>query len=339
MPQKSVMPFMFICGYAVTATAQEKSLSQSFELIADYSTVSASDGVDVAQRDDALRALATWEWQYQTASAWSAFANFKAFRGQNGEALSENWQGISNIDSGHFSALYEVYLQYQFSSDSRLKCGQVDANLEFAFVPVAAAFISPPLGITPTAIALPTYADPALSCSFFYQPERGWQWQGGLFAGTEHNSFSDQFYVLEGRYVTAQSHFVFGHWRHNGQWPLQNTADVTAIDGWYLNYQYRYSDSLTLFAVWSGLTDAVDSARRHLLLGAVQQLPWPGQQLGLMFSQLQHVAHQQERMMELYWQLPVAEQLMLQPVVQYIDSPAAAKGHAWFGTLRLVLSF
>lgn len=339
MPQKPLMPFMFICGYAVTATAQERSLSRSFELIADYSTVSASEELDGAERDDALRALATWVWQYQSTSAWSAFANFKAFRGQNGEALGENWQGISNIDTDHFSALYEAYLQYHLGSDSRLKCGQVDANLEFAFVPVASAFISPPLGITPTAIALPTYADPALSCSFFYQPEKGWQWQGGLFAGAEHNSFADQFYVLEGRYVTAQSQFVFGHWRHNGQWQLQNTAEVTSIDGWYLNYQYQFSDSLTLFALWSGLTDAVDSARKHLLLGVVQQLPWQGQQLGLMFSQLQQAAHQQEQLMELYWQWPVAEQLTLQPVVQYIDSPAAAKGHAWFGTLRLVFSF
>ncbi len=230
--------------------------------------------------------MATWDAQYQLSPRWTVAGNLKAFRGDNGEALTDNIQGISNIDAERFSKIYELYMEYQWNEQTRLKCGQVDANLEFAVVPVAGAFISPPLGITPTAIALPTYYDPALSCSAFYEPERGFQAMAGVFAGRDHLDFADQFMILEGRYVQEHGQLVVGHWQHNGDWPLNESAEFVAIGGWYANYQHQVSDKLTVFIGLSTLLDEVDAIEEHRLIGVVYQLPWQDQQAGVMASQV-----------------------------------------------------
>jgi hypothetical protein len=170
----TINSLLLISQVAVAPTlAAEEAFNQEFSVLADLSKATG----DTGEETSAQRMLATWDAQYELSPRWSVAGNLKAFRGDNGEALTDNIQGISNIDAERFSKIYELYMQYQVSEQTRIKCGQVDANLEFAVIPVAGSFISPPLGITPTAIALPTYYDPALSCSAFYEPKR---WQGYL---------------------------------------------------------------------------------------------------------------------------------------------------------------
>lgn len=328
-----------LCCYQ-SAFAQDpatSAFSSQLNVLMDMTKASG----DTAEHDSAVRALTTLEAQYQAADDWLLFGNLKAFRGRNGEVLTDNIQGISNIDAAdRFSKIYEVYLQWQVGADTRLKCGQVDANLEFAFVPVAGSFISPPLGITPTAIALPTYYDPAMSCSAFYEPERGFQWMGGVFAGRNHLNFAEQFWVAEGRYVTDKSQLSYGYWSHNGDWNLLADENQTvAIDGWYLNYQHQLSDATTLFMVLSRLDDAVDALEEHRMLGVVTELPWQGQQLGMMVSQaaLRHAPD--EWLVETYWQYPISEQFFVQPVLQYIKHADSELNHSYLFTLRASLTF
>ncbi len=329
----------FCChlAYATATTpAEEHAFSSQFNVLLDMTKA----GGDTLERDSAVRALSTLEAQYQSGDDWLVFGNLKAFRGQNGEEISENIQGISNIDAEPFSKIYEVYVQYQVTADTRLKCGQVDANLEFAFVPVAGSFISPPLGITPTAIALPTYYDPAMSCSAFYEPERGFQWMGGVFAGRNHRNFAEQFVVAEGRYVTEKSQLSYGYWTHNGDWQtMTDENQTTAIDGWYLNYQRQITDSLTYFMVLSRLNDAVDTIEEHRMVGIVQELPWQGQQWGLMVSQAAIRHASDEWLIESYWQYPVTEQIFVQPVIQYIKHAGTELDSTYLFTLRASLTF
>lgn len=315
--------------------AAEPDFEHEFSILADLSKA----GGDTGEETSAQRALVTWDAQYQLSPRWNVAGNLKAFRGDNGEALTENIQGISNIDAERFSKIYELYMQYQWNEQTRIKCGQVDANLEFAVVPVAGAFISPPLGITPTAIALPTYYDPALSCSAFYEPEQGLQAMGGVFAGRDHLDFADQFMVVEGRYVQEHYQFVLGRWQHNGDWPVNDREQFVAISGWYANYQHQLTDDFTVFIGLSSLSDAVDAIEEHRLIGLVYQLPWEEQQLGVMASQVTVPAANDELQLEAYWQLPITENLVLQPVVQYIDQVGGADREAWVGTLRLAITY
>lgn len=313
--------------------ALASSFDHSFNLLSDHSVVSTPR----LDERSAHRMLFTTEWQWTLDGDWLIAGNLKAFRGDNGEALTENMQGISNIDAEKFSKIYELFVQYQLSADSRLKCGQVDANLEFAFVPTAGAFISPPLGITPTAIALPTYYDPAMSCSVFYEPEQGFQWMGGVFAGRDHLDFSEQFYVAEGRYVTAKARWSSGFWHHNGDWHLMNEQKIKAISGWYLNYQLQMSDDWTLFAVWSSLNDEVDTTRQHHMLGLVRQ--YQQHQLGVMFSEVTQVQSAKEYLVELYWQHELKPELMLQPVLQWVNHAEVGLANQWVWSLRLNWTF
>lgn len=310
-----------------------ESFDYSFNLLTDHSVASNTRQTD----SSAHRLLFTTEWQWQLDERWLVAGNLKAFRGDNGEALTENLQGISNIDAEKFSKIYEAYVQYQVSAETRVKCGQVDANLEFAFVPVAGTFISPPLGITPTAIALPTYYDPALSCSVFYEPEQGFQWMGGVFAGRDHLDFAEQFYVVEGRYVAEKSRWSYGFWHHSGDWELLDENNFKAISGWYLNYQLQLNQDWALLAVWSSLNDEVDSTRQHHMLGAVRQ--FDQHQLGLMFSELTQRHSATDYLTEVYWQHQLQPDLFVQPVLQWVNHAEAGVENQWVWSVRLNWSF
>lgn len=317
-------------------TEAAATFSHSINWLSDHSVLTAAadrPAVEAEAPRQAHRMLLTYDFGFSVDSQWSLNGNLKMARGDNGEALTQNLQGISNIDAEPFSKLYEFYLQYQFNPHTRLKCGQVDANLEFAFVPVAGGFISPPLGITPTAIALPTYADPAMSCSLFYEPAQGWQWMGGVFAGRDHLNFAEQFYLAEGRYLTANSRSTVGYWRHNGDWQDLADGKIKATSGWYLNHQYQLSADWSLLAVWSGLRDYVDVSRQHQMLGVVRQ--FKQHQLGLMASKVLVPQQQAEWLAEIYWQHQWLEQVQLQPVLQWVRHSEPDWGNNLVVSLRL----
>jgi porin len=313
--------------------ALANSFEHSFNLLSDHSVATNAR----QDENNAHRLLFTTEWQWQADERWQIAGNLKAFRGDNGEGLTDNIQGISNIDAEKFSKIYEVFVLYQFNDQTRAKCGQVDANLEFAFVPVAGTFISPPLGITPTAIALPTYYDPALSCSVFYEPEQGFQWMGGVFAGRDHLNFAEQFYVVEGRYVTSSTRWSYGYWHHNGDWALLNEDNTKAISGWYLNYQLQLNQDWALFAVWSSLNDEVDITRQHHMLGVVRQ--YEAHQLGMMFSEVTQPHSAKEYLAEMYWQYQLLPELLLQPVLQWVNHAEPGIENQFVWTFRLNWSF
>lgn len=311
-------------------------ISSDFSLINDNSHVA---GYIDGDKRSASRLLATWDFSAQWQPQWLVAGNLKAFRGRNGEQLTGNREGISNIDAEQFSKIYELYLQYQFDDNSRLKCGQLDANLEFAMVPIGGAFISPPLGITPTAVALPTYYDPALSCSYFYEPADGWQWATGVFAGRSHNNFAEQFYIAEGRYVTENGRASFGYWRHNGDWEHVNTQQLIPASGWYLNYQQQFAPGRYWFFGWSGLNDEVDILHQHRMAGLVFEQIFPQQDVGIVLSQVTALDQADETMLETYWLVHAHEQFQLQPVLQWIDYDEQGKSNSLVVTLRLLLQF
>lgn len=292
-----------------------------------------------ADKRAASRVLLTWDFSKQWQHNWSFAGNLKAFRGSNGEQLTANRQGISNIDAEHFAKIYEMYLQYQADDVSRVKCGQLDANLEFAMVPIGATFISPPLGITPTAVALPTYYDPALSCSYFYEPEQGLQWAGGVFAGRSQHNFAEQFYVAEGRYVSAHGRTSWGYWHHNGDWPSLLTERLQPATGWYLNHQQECAAGSYWFFVWSGLRDQIDMLHQHRMAGLVFGQWVADQEFGLVLSQVTAVDKQDEWMLESYWLWQLHSQFQLQPVLQWIRPAQPDNSDSLVITLRVLASF
>lgn len=305
----------------------------SFNLVTDSSVASHSRQDD----NSAHRILVTAEWQWQASDRWLLAGDLKAFRGENGEGLTQNLQGISNIDAEKFSKIYEAYAQYQFNPETRIKCGQVDANLEFAYVPVAETFISPPLGITPTVIALPTYYDPAMSCSIFYEPAQGLQWAGGIFAGRDNLDFAEQFYVFEGRYVSPTSRMSYGFWHHNGDWEWVDKSQFEAISGWYVNYQRQINQDWAMFAVWSALEDEVDDIRQHHMLGFVRE--FGRHQLGMMFSEVTQKHLHNDNLIELYWQHILPAEISLQPVLQWVDHAEEGVGNQFVLSLRVNWNF
>ena len=58
-----------------------------------------------------------------------------------------------------------------------------------------------------------------------------------------------------------------------------------------------------------------------------------------MASQVTVPTANDELQLEAYWQLPITENLVLQPVVQYIDQVAGTDRSAWVGTLRVAITY
>lgn len=329
----SLITFQTQAQAQVQAQPQATDFTQQWNLIADHSWASGYRAEDVRS---AHRGLLTWDMQYQLNSQWAFQGNLKAFRGRNGERLIGNREGISNIDAEVFSKVYEAFVVYRPDEQQRIKCGQVDANLEFAMIPSGGNFISPPLGITPTAIALPTYYDPALSCSYFYEPELGWQAAFGVFAGRDAHSFAEQFYIAEARYVTERSRWSFGYWRHNGQWEHVTQPKLEPASGWYVNGEFQQGP-LTFFTVWSGLVDDVDILHQHRMLGVTYQ--HERAESGLVLSQVTAAGQEDEWMVEGYHQWSLLEQVVIQPVVQWVHYQQPDKPASIVWTLRWIWTF
>ena len=96
---------------------------------------------------------------------------------------------------------------------------------------------------------------------------------------------------------------------------------------------------MTVFIGLSTLLDEVDAIEEHRLIGVVYQLPWQDQQAGVMASQVTVPMANDELQFEAYWQFPITENLLLQPVVQYIDNVAGTDNQAWVSTLRVAFTY
>lgn len=301
------------------------------QLTADLIVDASQGSGDTGSREQAVRALASVSLAYQSAS-WSGLLNVQAFNGNDGSRISDDAQGISNIDAEDFARLYEAWINWQ-QQDFEIRCGKVDANTLFATMEAAGDFISPSAGITPTVSAMPTYPEPALSCNLLFAPNLGFGFRTGIFAGDSDTDFSHQFRIAELQYLQPRVQLQAGAWQHTA---LNYTGNHD-IGGWYGNVQIAAGEQTQLIATTSQGYDSEANIEQHHMLGIVRQNLGPGD-FGVLASHVNLRSGRNETGYEVYYRFYAREYWRLQPVWQTIQHPNGDARTVQIFTLRMVLS-
>lgn len=282
----------------------------------------------------------------------TAFGQLMWRPGPNGSAILGDTQGFSNIDAEPLFGAGEVwYEQRLFEERFRIKAGRVDANTEFATVPVAADFLSSSMGYSPT-IAMPSYPTPAASVSVFVQPAPHFHVGAGLFNGSPGRGsmthWGSRFAVLEAKgswstHDRREGHASAGIWRIDRH---AHEAGERAGAGTF----FTASQTLTMGATRSsaaflqvGRSDAASPIRHHIGGGMTVTGPMERRRNDVVGAGVTWIRMGEafgghtERAVELFYKVMPVRSLAIVPNVQHISESdrSAAPGRRLVFTLRL----
>ncbi len=105
----------------------------------------------------------------------------------HGRGITEDFVGdaqvLSNIDAPERMQVSEYFWEQNwFDGQLRSVVGKIDANAEFAVVPIAAEFINSSFGFHPT-VAMPTYPDPSAGATVFWDVTEWLHLAAGVWDG------------------------------------------------------------------------------------------------------------------------------------------------------------
>ncbi|QSX32204.1 carbohydrate porin [Shewanella avicenniae] len=283
------------------------------------------------------------------------FADLQLQRGDDGSAMTGDAQAYSNIDEADFTKLYQLNYYVSFSRGF-LRVGRHDANEEFANTLASDGFINASMGFSPTIAALPTYPYPALTLHGGINISEQFELVGGVYASGSSSRFDEQFYIAELRTaITSSLLLKTGVWLDtnsvvddteqrvaNSSHGVYSTLDTdvgklswlggTQADHFIqLGYTHHHYSEIDFHAgMGIRLTELFGREDQNAGVGitAVRMRQQTGEFIGW------------ESTLELYWQVMIHDQVMLQPDVQFIQHPSGVTDidDAWVITLRIEVS-
>ncbi|MDH3583584.1 MAG: carbohydrate porin, partial [Phycisphaerae bacterium] len=207
----------------------------------------------------------------------------------------------------------------------RIRVGKFDANEDFAAVELGGLFIHSSPGFSPTIVAFPSYPDPAMGLSLFYEASDQAYIGFGLFDGSTQEGIrtgargpsrafrapGDLFLASEGGVNWQRGpdalpgRLAVGLWHHTGTFPQFAGGRESGTEGTYLVLEqllHAADDSaqdleargLGAFLQVGLADESVSPISRHLAAGLLLRGPTDGRPddaLGLMIS---HVRLSQE---------------------------------------------
>jgi carbohydrate-selective porin OprB len=172
---------------------------------------------------------------YQLTKNTSVYGDLQFNRGKSGSEAVGDLQAYSNIDADNFSAIGELWIQYELPTlGLRLKLGQVDANNEFAYVDHASEFINSSMGVSPTVTYLPTFPEPRLSLNAFWRSGALGSFGFGAYTN-EDRSFESAFVITQWKKQWTDLELSLGYWSQSdaSKFNIQNdnTTPILAEKG------------------------------------------------------------------------------------------------------------
>lgn len=280
-----------------------------------------------------------------------------------GETYDGAAQLYSNIDAPSRTILYELWLEQKIFSDKlRLKGGKIDANTEFAAVPSAADFLNSSMGFSPTILAFPTYPEPKLGLSAFWQASKKY----GLGMGAFQTASGPTLSIVEpGRAwnfgeTEHPGRLALGYWRLDGKVARFDGDESSGAQGFYsvmeqsvwrqtLPQETERKLSTYFQAGWAG--GSVSSFTHHLGGGAILSAPFKRRRpdaIGLAATWVHFSSDPDagfdrlgEMTIEAYYKASFGKHIALVQDFQYLHDPGGlqADGDCPVVTLRLVISF
>lgn len=302
------------------------------------------------------------------------------FQNQNGPDASVEDTGdlqvFSNIDADGRTQLAELWYEQRLADDQlRITVGKIDANALFAFVENGAEFIHSSPGWSPTIVGFPSYPDPAMSVSVFYEPSDAVYLGVGLFDGALNEGVStgsrgpstffhdpaDLFIIGEAgtRWSTGDGRggrLGLGVWHHHGTFEKFDGGTEDGTSGFYLVFdqalwQKDEDRGVSMFAQYGYADEQVSEIHQHAGVGFTATGLIANRHddvLGLMAS-MAHLSDEAgagftedyELAIELFYKAQINGNISIKPDLQYIIHPGgdAALKDALVATLRCELTF
>lgn len=296
--------------------------------------------------------------------------------GSSISAQAGDLQGLDNIEAYNTFKVFDAWYQHDFpNSGVSVRLGLQDYNALFDVVDAAGVFINSSFGLEPTISQLPvsTFPTTTVGAVLRWHSPRGLYVMGGVYDGTPglpghpagtHITFrsgNGVFTALEAGVSAAGAHpykLAVGGWYRTSSY--QDPAGLTQNrdHGFYLIGQQRliggnHIPAVDAFLQLGSAEDGRNPIDRYIgagfnITGVAPQRPNDVLGLGVARAQTssryRHNAAgsaEAETALELTYQAPLGQHLMIQPDVQYIIDPGAQRGidNAWVVGARTQLSW
>ncbi|HLP04726.1 MAG TPA: carbohydrate porin [Paludibacter sp.] len=295
----------------------------------------------------------------------SAFINIgNTHGGQPSATLVGDFQGISNIEAGNLSFLYELWYK-QAIGKFTLTVGLQDLNTDFAASVYGTLFSNSSFGIHSSIadnVASPVFPLTALGANINWKVSKSYSWQAAIFDGTpddfETNPFNVNWKLDKNQGFLAVSEFQFrkslvagktGTYKFGIYYHQHNDTIATEQrnGGFYLVAEQEISGKISLFSQIGLSPKKMNRNSQYYSIGCNYSGLLRGRsndQLGIAvaFAGIHDSPAGSETAIELGYKFIADKHTYLKPDMQYIINPAGTGTklpNALVGFLRLGIEF
>jgi len=290
--------------------------------------------------------------------------------GQPSANLVGDFMGISNIEAGNLTFLFELWYK-QSIENVNVIVGLQDLNASFAVNENGSSFVNSSFGILSSIadnIPAPIFPHTGLGISLQWTISTDYLWQTSLFDGTpdvfESNPFTTNWKLSKNDGMTLISEFKFaksiikgmkGSYKLGTYYHEHNHAivEIKKNYGFYLVADQQItrkendSTGLSLFSQIGLCPRDKNKNNQYYSLGATYKGLFnkrPGDEAGIAiaYAGLRQKVVDYETAIEMYYRLIISNHFLIKPDLQYIINPAGTDrklSNAFVSILRIDVSF
>ncbi|MDD4968739.1 MAG: carbohydrate porin [Paludibacter sp.] len=304
----------------------------------------------------------------ETANWWKGgkmFVNVgNTHGGEPSATLVGDFQGVSNIEAGNLSFLYELWYKQKLGK-LEMTVGLQDLNADFATNENGSIFTNSSFGIQSSIadnVDSPIFPLTALGANVKWNVSDTFTWGAAIFDGTpddfESNPYNTKWKLSKNQGFLAVTEFqvrkslfqeMTGNYKFGVYYHQHN--DTIAVEqqngGFYFVGDQQISNKLFVFSQIGISPKKMNKNNRYLSLGLNYKGPFdkrPNDQAGiaLAYAGIDGNKVGSETALELSYQFVVTKNIYLRPDIQYIINPAGTEAklkNALVGFLRFGVDF
>lgn len=284
--------------------------------------------------------------------------------GQPSANLVGDFQGVSNIEAGNLTFLYELWYKQSIGKVD-VTLGLQDLNADFATSEYGCLFTNSSFGIHSSIadnISSPIFPLTALGANVSWRISDAFLWESAVFDGTpddfEVNPYNihwklnenqgflavTEFQVNKSLIAGKQGHYKFGAYLHEHN----DTIDVEQNNrGFYFVGDQQLSDKWAAFSQIGLSPKSLNNHNHYYSLGLnakglIANRPDDEFGIAIAYAGIDRSTAGSETTVELTYQLKLNKHIYLRPDIQYVINPAGTGtklDNALVGFLRLGVNF
>ncbi|MDD4992034.1 MAG: carbohydrate porin [Paludibacter sp.] len=284
--------------------------------------------------------------------------------GEPSTTLVGDFQGVSNIEAGNLTFMYELWFKQNIGK-FEITLGLQDLNSDFAVSENGALFTNSSFGIHSSLadnISVPIFPLTALGANIHYNISDTYTWEAAIFDGTP-DDFEKNPYNLNWKLSKEQGYLLVTEFRSNktlikgkngiykfGAYYHQHNDSIDNQQrngGLYLVADQQITDKLSLFTQIGYSPKKLNYNNKYFSIGFNYKGLFnkrPADQFGLAmnYASIESSNIGSETAFEMTYKYELCEHIYLRPDIQYIINPAGTNSklkNALVGFLRFGIDF